>query len=115
MNDDTSCDCPNIMIAFEDTYFLLSSQKIDANKFDFTGSTISDYNRDFWENVMRPTVNISFIKEEEEYEGRKMLRFRLDDADLLIEATSWGLLVSLDEVRLHLESDKIHRKKLFVK
>jgi hypothetical protein len=103
------------MIAFEDTYFMLSSQKVDANKYNFTGSTISDYNRDFWKNVIRPTDKISFIKEEEDYEGRKTLRFRLDDADLLIEATCWGLSVSLDEVRLHLEFDKIHRKKLFAK
>ena len=115
MYDDRSCGCVNIMIAFEDTYFMLSSQKVDSNKYDFTGHTFCDYNRDFWENVIRPTDKISFIKEEEDYEGRKALRFRLDDADLLIEATSWGLSVFLDEVRLHLEVDKIHRKKLFVK
>ena len=112
MYDDTSCDCANIMMAFDDTYFLLSSQKLDSDKYGFTGSIISDYNRDFWENVIRPTDKISFIREEEDYEGRKTLRFRLDDVDLLIEATNRGLSVSLDEVQLHLDFDKIQTKRI---
>ena len=94
---------------------MLSSQKVDSNKYDFTGHNVSNYNREFWANVIEPTECILFVGEEKDHEGRKTLRFRLDDADLLIEATSWGLSVSLDEVRLHLEFDKIHRKKLFVK
>ena len=111
--DETSCDCANIMIAFDESYFLLSSQKTDGYNFDFTGSTISDYNREFWANVIKPMENISFIREEQDYEGRKILRFRLDDVDLLIEATCWGLSVSLDEAQLLLNGNNIKRQQLF--
>ena len=113
--DDISCGCANIMMAFEDTFFLLSSQKRDSEKYDFNGSIISDYNREFWKNVIRPIDKISFIREESDYEGRKVLRFQLDDIDLLIEVASFCLVVSLDEAQLHLNFDKIHRKTLFVK
>lgn len=114
MYDNTACECVNIMIAFDDTCFLLSSQKVDSYKFDFTGSTISNYNRDFWANIIQPTEKITFVREEEDYEGRKTLRFKLDDIDLLIEATSWGLSVFLDEAQLHSNFDNIRRRTLFV-
>ena len=113
--DDTSCCCANIMMAFDDTYFLLSSQKLDSDKYDFTGSIISDYNRDFWQFVIQPLDNISFVMEEKDYDGRKTLRLKLDDIDLLIEATNWRLAVFLDEAQLHSNFDNIRRRTLFLK
>ena len=113
MIDKATCGCANIMIAFDESYFLLSSQKIDGYNFDFTGSTISNYNREFWTNVIKPTESILFVREEQDHEGRKILRFRLDDVDLLIEATCWGLSVSLDEAQLLLNGNNIKRQQLF--
>lgn len=113
MIDKATCGCANIMIAFDESYFLLSSQKTDGYNFDFTGSTISNYNREFWTNVIKPTGSILFVREEQDHEGRKILRFRLDDVDLLIEATCWGLSVSLDEAQLLLNGNNIKRQQMF--
>lgn len=105
-----SCDA---IIGFENSLFMISSQKINGNNFDFTGSVLTDYNRDFWSNVITPLDKISFVGEEEDCEKRKILHFKLDDADLLIEATCGGLLVALDEVQVLLNPNAIKRKTLF--
>lgn len=114
MIDNTSCYCSNIMIGFEDTHFLLSSQKISGSLYDFSGIYISDFNREIWCNIIKPIDQFIYIGEEEDCEGRKVLRFNLDDIDFLIEATSFGLSVSLDEAQLHLNWDKVKRKNLFL-
>ncbi len=113
--DATSCDCSNIIIAFEEKLFLLSTNKVAGYGYDFTGYNIGEYNREFWVNVITPVDRIYYIGEEVDYEGRKTLRFKLDDIDLLIEAKRFGLSVSLDEAQLHLNWEKTDRKALFDK
>ena len=111
--DNTSCYCSDAIIVFDNALFLLSSKKTNSHCFDFTGSALSDYNKDFWSNIVMPINKISFVGEEEDYEKRKILRFKLDDADLLIAATCDGLSVALDEVQFLLNPNTIRRKFLF--
>ncbi len=110
--DETLCFCKDAIIAFDDALFGLSSQKIEGNNCGFSGEIYSDYNRDFWSNVINAESDLCFIDEEKDHEGQKALRFKLDDAELLIEATPKGLCVSIDKVQLSTKNAK--RKKLFV-
>ena len=111
--DETVCYCSEAIICFDNTLFNIASQKVEGDNFDFIGSVLTDYNRDFWSNVITPLDKISFVGEEEDYEKRKILHFKLDDADLLIEATCNGVLVALDEVQFILNPNTIKRKTLF--
>lgn len=112
--DDISCDCDSIMLAIEDSYFLLSSQKIEGYNYDFTGHKVSNYNPDFWGRIIKPIDKLVFVREEQDFEGRRSLIFKLDDVELIVEATHWGLFVSLDEAQLHLNYHSLNRKKLFI-
>ena len=113
MIDNISCDCSHVMIGFEDEYFLLSSIRIGRDTYDFSGMHISDYNREIWTNIIKPIEQFYFVGEEEDFEKRKALHFKLDDIDLLVEATTRGLSVYLDETQLYLNRDNIKRKNLF--
>ena len=59
----TACYCATAIIGFENELFLLSSKRVGENRFDFSGHELSDYNREFWSNVIIPTekLNIHFI------------------------------------------------------
>lgn len=107
--DDSFCVCENAIIAFEDTYFMLSWQRVCGNKFDFTGSIITNYNHDIWSGEIKSADYIIFVREEEDFEGRKTLRFKLDDVDLLIAADPHGLEVALDETQLLMNRNTIRR------
>lgn len=109
MIDDSCCVCENAVIAFEDTCFMLSWQRVCGNKYDFTGSIVTNYNHDIWSGEIKSADPITFVREEEDFEGRKALRFKLDDVDLLIEAIPQGLAVSLDEIQLLMNRDTIRR------
>ena len=92
--------------------FLLSSQQAGENKFYLTGHELSNYNREFWSNVITPSERLDYCWEEEGFEGRKILRFQLDDTYLLIETAGSDLYVELDKV-LPLFGHTIKRKTLF--
>ncbi|MBQ3014116.1 MAG: hypothetical protein IJN07_03635 [Clostridia bacterium] len=113
MINDSFCVCENAMICFEDTCFLLSSQQMCRHKFDFSGFICSNYNHHIWSKEIKAADTIAFVREETDFKGRKMLRFKLDDADLLIAADSHGLAVSLDETQLPMNRNRIKRKTLF--
>lgn len=83
------------------------------NKFDFTGHELSNYNREFWSNVITPSERIDYCWEEEGFEERKALRFKLDDTFLLIETAGSDLYVSLDKAHRFFYQNTIKRKTLF--
>lgn len=111
--DETACYCATAIIVFENTMFLLSSQQAGENKFYLTGHELSNYNREFWSNVITPSDKIEFVDKKENFEKRKTLRFKLDDADLLIETAGSELYVVLDEAQQILNQNIIKRKTLF--
>ena len=96
MYNNNSYNCESIIMEFDDTRFLLSAERIFSNRFDFTGCEISGYNRAHWSKVIRPMNKITFLKEEN-HNDRKILQFKMDNLNLLIEATCRGLLVSFDK------------------
>ncbi len=113
MYDETFCDCAEIMIVFEDSYFMLSSQKIDARRFDLTGLEISNYNKDSWNKIIKPLDKLIFIGQEKSSDGNGVLRFNLDGTDLLIEASRHGLSVALDKAASNSSQTATKRKTLF--
>ena len=113
MYDETFCDCAEIIIVFDNSYFMLSCQIIDKHRFDLTGIEVSDYNNDSWNKIIKPLDKLIFIGEEKGSDGNDMLRFNLDGTDLLIEASRHGLSVALDKAASGSSQTATKRKTLF--
>lgn len=90
------CRFATLIIALGDSLFLLSTKKSAARSYDFTGLSISNYNPDFYPTRIEPEKRLSFIREEE-LDGRKAIRFDLDGAPLLLEATPNGIFAFAGE------------------